>query len=328
MNNKIFKQTFTKYLSDGTAFIFIIDFECNKPFICQLENAGKNDIYYDIKGNSNFNYSKIIIANAKMQSKSINKQIYTHKINEVIKYINYGDSYLLNLSFPSELNMNIDLQQIFAISKAPYKLLYKDKFTVFSPECFIKVTDNQIYTYPMKGTIDATIENAEQILLNNPKEKAEHNTIVDLMRNDISMIAHNVELSKYRYVEKIETNKNAILQTSSEIKGKLPEKWKEEFAENLMRILPAGSISGAPKKKTIEIIKKLELDNRGYYTGVFGIFDGINIDSAVMIRFIEQKNGKMMFRSGGGITSQSNADDEYKELLQKIYIPANIFEKK
>jgi para-aminobenzoate synthetase component I len=86
-------------------------------------------------------------------------------------------------------------------------------------------------------------------------------------------------------------------------------------------LLPAGSISGAPKPKTIEIIKEVEKEKRGYYTGVFGYFDGKNLDSGVVIRYIEQNQDERFYRSGGGITSQSNALDEYNEVIQKIYVP-------
>ena len=86
-------------------------------------------------------------------------------------------------------------------------------------------------------------------------------------------------------------------------------------------MLPAGSISGAPKTKTVSIIKEAENYERGFYTGVFGVFDGANIDSAVAIRFIEQKNGEFWYKSGGGITHQSNVKEEYIELLKKIYVP-------
>ena len=89
----------------------------------------------------------------------------------------------------------------------------------------------------------------------------------------------------------------------------------------MAKLLPAGSISGAPKKKTVEILKDIENEPRGFYTGVFGIFDGENLESAVMIRFIEQQGEKLYFRSGGGITSMSNPEEEYKEALQKIYVP-------
>ena len=86
-------------------------------------------------------------------------------------------------------------------------------------------------------------------------------------------------------------------------------------------MLPAGSISGAPKPKTLEIIRSVEDGKRGYYTGVYGFFDGTNLDSAVAIRFIETHNQTFYYRSGGGVTSQSNCAEEYQELLDKIYVP-------
>lgn len=141
------------------------------------------------------------------------------------------------------------------------------------------------------------------------------------MRNDLATVAKNIEVRRFRYVDRIETEKGAILQTSSEIVGELAENWQEKIGNILAKLLPAGSISGAPKEKTVEIIQQAEKKERGYYTGIFGIFDGENIDSAVAIRFIEQCGEKMLFRSGGGITRQSQLEQEYAELLQKVYIP-------
>ncbi|OGU77880.1 MAG: hypothetical protein A2279_07140 [Stygiobacter sp. RIFOXYA12_FULL_38_9] len=86
-------------------------------------------------------------------------------------------------------------------------------------------------------------------------------------------------------------------------------------------MLPAGSISGAPKKKTVEIIQNAEKLERGYYTGVFGYYDGNNLDSAVMIRFIEQTAEGLVYRSGGGITFMSDVNSEYQELIDKVYVP-------
>ena len=85
--------------------------------------------------------------------------------------------------------------------------------------------------------------------------------------------------------------------------------------------MPAGSVTGAPKQKTLEIINHVEGLPRGYYTGIFGCFDGENLESAVMIRFIEQRDGQLWFRSGGGITCNSLAELEYQELIDKVYVP-------
>jgi para-aminobenzoate synthetase component 1 len=87
--------------------------------------------------------------------------------------------------------------------------------------------------------------------------------------------------------------------------------------------LPAGSVTGAPKAKTVEIIKAAEQEPRGFYTGILGIFDGKQLDSGVMIRFIEKVDGRFFYRSGGGITTQSDCKAEYEEAINKIYVPVN-----
>ena len=86
-------------------------------------------------------------------------------------------------------------------------------------------------------------------------------------------------------------------------------------------ILPAGSVTGAPKKKTLEIIKSVEGYSRGYFTGIVGLFDGSQFDSGVMIRFVEQTENGLIFKSGGGITVNSNWENEYQEMIDKVYVP-------
>jgi para-aminobenzoate synthetase component 1 len=108
---------------------------------------------------------------------------------------------------------------------------------------------------------------------------------------------------------------------SSQISGDLPKNYTENIGDILFTLLPAGSISGAPKKKTLEIIAKTENYERGFYTGIFGIFDGKNLDSCVLIRFIENQNGQLVYKSGGGITFMSEAEKEYDEMLKKVYVP-------
>ena len=110
---------------------------------------------------------------------------------------------------------------------------------------------------------------------------------------------------------------------SSKISGQLPESYTSTLGDILLKLLPAGSITGAPKPKTVEIIKRVENYNRNFYTGIFGYYDGKNLDSAVVIRFIEKENNQLYFKSGGGITSMSDARKEYEELIQKIYVPIN-----
>ena len=173
----------------------------------------------------------------------------------------------------------------------------------------------------MKGTIDASVENASAKLLADPKEQEEHATVVDLLRNDLSIVSKKVTVARYRYISEIRTAEKTLLQCSSEINGTLPSNYKEQLGSIFHALLPAGSVTGAPKKRTVELINEIELEPRGYYTGVFGVFDGTKLDSAVMIRFIEQRGNEFFFRSGGGITYRSDARQEYQEMIDKVNIP-------
>jgi para-aminobenzoate synthetase component 1 len=108
---------------------------------------------------------------------------------------------------------------------------------------------------------------------------------------------------------------------SSEISGKLPQNYSSQIGTIISKMLPAGSICGAPKPKTVEIIRKTENYERGYYTGIFGVFDGKNLDSCVLIRYLEQNGEELIFKSGGGITFMSDCQTEYNELIRKVYVP-------
>jgi para-aminobenzoate synthetase component 1 len=173
----------------------------------------------------------------------------------------------------------------------------------------------------MKGTIDAAIPDAEQKLLADDKEFFEHNTIVDLIRNDLSMVSTAVKVNRFRYIDRIHTNRGDLLQMSSEISGTLPKGYLKKLGEILFTLLPAGSVTGAPKERTVKIILETENYNRGFYTGIFGFFNGYSLTSAVSIRFIEQTKNGLVFKSGGGITALSKVESEYDEMLKKIYVP-------
>ncbi len=172
----------------------------------------------------------------------------------------------------------------------------------------------------MKGTIDASIPNAKSVLLSDQKEKAEHNTIVDLIRSDLSRVASDIQVESFRYIEELKTRNGNILQMSSKIKGKLLSKYKDDYANMIFELLPAGSISGSPKPLTIDLINSAEGENRGFYCGVFGYFDGYGLDSSVMIRYIEKEGEMYYYRSGGGITINSEMLKEYEEVKKKVYI--------
>ncbi|EEX50657.1 aminodeoxychorismate synthase component I [Pasteurella dagmatis] len=317
-----FIQQANQYGKQRQPFFFLIDFEQQQPIICPLEQAADFGLFFEIRGQQNVNWqAETPCKPFELQKFPMAKVDYQRGFDLVQKELQKGNSYLLNLTYPTEIHINFSLAQIFQQTTAPYKLYYRDHFVCFSPECFVNIHHNQIYTYPMKGTIDVALPEAEKRLLDSEKERQEHYTIVDLMRNDLATVAEKVEVTRFRYVEKIHTQKGAILQTSSEIRGDLTENWQARIGTILATLLPAGSISGAPKEKTVQIIQAAEQHSRGYYTGIFGIFDGESLQSAVAIRFIEQVGKKYLFRSGGGITILSDLEDEYQELIQKVYVP-------
>jgi para-aminobenzoate synthetase component 1 len=319
MSIEQFRDKMNTWGREGVPFFFIVDFEMKKPVIVRLDEVNPSKIQFDVNGFSN-TYQRLSHHHIPIISKQpIPLHVYREKFDVVYDHLNYGDSYLTNLTAQTEIKIDCDLPYIFNASRARYKLFFNDEFLVFSPEIFVQIRDGMIYSFPMKGTIDAAVPDAANVLLNDTKELAEHVTIIDLIRNDLSEVAQHVQVKRFRYIEEIKTNEKKLLQVSSEVVGTLDA--EKELGDILLRLLPAGSVSGAPKPKTIEIIREAEKDDRGYYTGVFGYFDGKQLDSGVMIRFIEKKDGKYFYRSGGGITTQSIAEKEYQELIDKVYVP-------
>lgn len=304
-------------------FLFIIDFEGQNGYVIKSDELDDRFVRFDFSEKASLKKKTDRHTGEKIEWKimPISFEEYDSKFQFVMDQIHKGNSYLVNLTQPTEIQTNASLLDLYRLGNSKYKLWLKDRFTVFSPEIFIKINNGTISTFPMKGTIDASVANAENIILNDPKEKAEHATIVDLLRNDLSIMATHVEVKRYRYIDKLCTNKNELLQVSSEITGILPKNYHNRLGDIVFSMLPAGSISGAPKNKTLEIIRRAEDYERGFYTGICGWFDGNNLDSAVMIRYIEQKGSRFIFKSGGGITSQSNNKKEYRELIEKVYAP-------
>ena len=223
-------------------------------------------------------------------------------------------------AFDTEISA-VSLKEVYHNASAKYKLLYKDEWVCFSPEIFVKIENNLIKTYPMKGTISATIPDAEATLLNNEKEIDEHHKVVRLLSDELQKVATNVHTTRFRYVDVIKKSTGDLLQTSSEIVGELPNGWQAHLGDLLATLLPAGSIAGAPKEKSVEVIAEAENYERGYYTGIAGVFDATTVDSCVLIRFIEHIGDKYYYKSGAGITAQSQPQNEYNEIIEKIYIP-------
>ncbi len=302
-----------------TPFLFVISYDQNKIFAQPLSDLD-NDIFYKLEDWRNYPVKKRE-KSFTFSKNPVDFSIYKKAMEQILEEIRSGNTYLLNLTFRTPVESNFMLKEIFTYSRAKFKLYFKDEFICFSPERFVEITDDTIATYPMKGTIDANLPNAKETILADKKEMAEHVMIVDLMRNDLGIIGSEVKVEKFRYVEKIRAGSKELLQVSSKITAKLSSGWKDNIGTLLKQILPAGSISGTPKKSTVNIINRIEDYDRGFYTGVFGVFDGETLRSGVMIRFIEKENGKLFYKSGGGITIDSDAKSEYEELIDKIYLP-------
>lgn len=302
-------------------FVWGIDYNMSKAFI--FENPLLcTDILWEIKGIGNNTRHNAI---AKIPQLTITSptdyDAYCRMFATVKAGLMRGDSFLANLTAPTAVSCSGSLRDIFNCSNAPFKLLLEDCFVCFSPEPFVRIERGCISTFPMKGTIDASVPFAERHLLDDYKETCEHNTIVDLLRNDLNRIAENVTVKRFRYIDHISTSHGEILQTSSEITGQIPENRTFDFGDIILPLLPAGSITGAPKPATVELIGKSEIADRGWYTGVFGYFDGTVMETAVMIRCIQRSDdGNLYFHSGGGITVNSDCREEYDELTAKVYL--------
>jgi len=302
-------------------FVFLISFSGEENFVGTAEEAAGSGLFFDMPGMVNHSFRKVSAPAIQWRKHPPDTAAYQKAFQHVLDQILYGNSFLLNLTQPTTVECNYSLEEIFTRSRASFKLLLEDQLVVFSPERFVCIRGRTISSNPMKGTMDAAIPEAYRLLASDPKEDAEHNTIVDLIRNDLSMVASNVRVKRFKYIEKLRTHQGELLQMSSEITGKLPADYRENLGDILFSLLPAGSICGAPKRKTVDIILNIEGYSRGFYTGVFGYFDGKNLDSAVAIRFLEKQNEQLVFKSGGGITFKSEWKKEYDEMQKKVYVP-------
>ena len=335
-----FVEQLNQWGHEKKPFVFLIDFEQKKPLAWLVDecpdwfqfkftkassfkkvvtNSTETGQIFSEIDDSSFTNSKLNLKSEDLLTKHpIALADYQHKYNQVMDALHKGDSFLMNLTIPTPVQNKLDFQTFFDHAKSKYVVWLKEQFIAFSPETFIQIENGKIATFPMKGTIDASLPNAKELLLNDPKEYAEHATIVDLLRNDLSRVANKVRVTNFRYYEEIPTQNGVIGQVSSAIEGALPADYASRIGSILYDLLPAGSVSGAPKKKTAELIASIEGADRGYYTGIAGYFDGVNLDSCVLIRYLGADN---IYHSGGGITFQSDMASEYQEMINKVYVP-------
>lgn len=303
-------------------FLWGISYEGDKGFLI-TDPMRQNEVLWSVEGIGN--EATAAAEQSAMPRMDVGRvmsgESYGRMFDVVAQGLDRGDSFLANLTGVTEVKLHGSFRDVFLHSHAPYRLALGDEFVCFSPEPFVRIEGRRISTYPMKGTADATLPDARRRLMEDYKETCEHYTIVDLMRNDLNSVATQVRVDRFRYVEEITTTRGCILQTSSEISGCLSCEKALRMGDVILPLLPAGSITGAPKEATVALIRSAERRARGWYTGVFGYFDGEVMRTAVMIRCLHRgADGRVYFHSGGGITVNSDPAEEYAEMLAKVYL--------
>ncbi|MBR1738979.1 MAG: anthranilate synthase component I [Ruminococcus sp.] len=263
---------------------------------------------------------------------NITKEQYIANVEKAKEYIKDGDIFQVVPSQRFEILDPPDSFDVYRMLRStnpsPYLFYFNHKDYAIagaSPEMLVSVENGTVVTRPIAGTIkrgetyDEDIVN-EKKLLGDPKERAEHTMLVDLGRNDIGKVSEfgSVNVSELMIVERY----SKVMHIVSNVKGKLRADKKPLDA--LMAVLPAGTLSGAPKVRAMEIIDELETTRRGLYGGTVGYlaFDG-SIDTCIAIRTVLFKNNKAYIQAGGGVVADSVPEKEYEESCNKAVAVIN-----
>lgn len=251
---------------------------------------------------------------------------FTEKVEKIKHYIHEGDIFQLVFSNPMEARYEGSLLNTYRILRttnpSPYMFYFSGddvEIAGASPETLVKVENGEIRTFPLAGTRprgrnkeeDAKLEKE---LLSDEKERAEHNMLVDLGRNDLGRLCKfgTVKVEKYMAVEKY----SHVMHIGSEVVGQLRDDKKAIDAVD--SVLPAGTLSGAPKFRAMQLINELENDRRGIYGGAIGYVDFTgNLDVCIAIRLAYKRKGRVFVRSGAGIVADSVPEKEYEECRNK-----------
>ncbi|MCC7197694.1 aminodeoxychorismate synthase component I [Candidatus Peregrinibacteria bacterium] len=259
-------------------------------------------------------------------SSNLSKEQYAMKIDQLKKYLQQGDTYQANFSQRFSADSDADSWKIFLklskITPAPFASYFEfPDFSVVScsPELLVRKRGKVVETWPIKGTMPRGKNSGEDErlaarLLNSDKNEAELNMIVDLERNDLGKVCEmgSVKVAAHREIQKY----SHVIHTVSKVTGMLRS--DSDIFDLIQALFPGGSITGAPKKRTMEIIDQLEDFKRGVYTGSAGYMSlNGDMDFNILIRTLLFKDRKVYFNSGGGIVIGSNAEEEYLESLQK-----------
>ena len=251
---------------------------------------------------------------------------YCSMVEKAKKYIYDGDIFQVVLSNRLEAEAEGSLFDTYRILRtenpSPYMFYFSSddvEIAGASPETLVRLDNGVLHTYPLAGTRPRGKCEDEDLafkydLLSDEKELAEHNMLVDLGRNDIGRISKigTVEVDKYMEVQYF----SKVMHIGSSVKGELAD--DKDALDAVDTILPAGTLSGAPKLRACEIINELENNKRGIYGGAIGYLDfSGNLDVCIAIRLAVKKNGKLFIRSGAGIVADSVPEKEYQECINK-----------
>lgn len=295
-----------------------------------LEN-NYNDACEELKKIANLikNGKKAEIKPLKLKSEFtpvFSREKYCEMVDKAKNYIYEGDIFQVVLSNRIEADISGSLFDAYRVLRttnpSPYMFYFSSndiEIAGASPETLVKLNDNQLYTFPLAGTrprgkTEEEDLRLEEELLSDEKELAEHNMLVDLGRNDIGRISEigSVSVDKYLSIERF----SHVMHIGSTVSGTLRSDLDSLAA--IDSILPAGTLSGAPKLRACEIINELEDNKRGIYGGAIGYVDlSGNIDTCISIRIAFARNNKVFIRSGAGIVADSVPDKEFDECLNK-----------
>jgi len=254
------------------------------------------------------------------------KESYIEKVKKAKDYIKEGDIFQVVLSNWFSANFEGSLFNTYralrTINPSPYMFYFSGsdlEIAGASPETLVKLTDGKLFTFPLAGTRPRGSTEAEELalekeLLADEKELAEHNMLVDLGRNDLGKISKfgTVEVEEYMSISKF----SHVMHIGSTVTGQIQE--EKTGLDAINAVLPAGTLSGAPKVRAMEIINELEQTKRGVYGGAIGYLDFTgNMDTCIGIRIAYKKADQVFVRAGAGIVADSNPELEYEECVNK-----------
>ena len=254
------------------------------------------------------------------------KQAFCDMVEKGKHHIKEGDIFQIvlsnRLSAPFEGSLLNTYRVLRTINPSPYMFYFSGtdvEVAGASPETLVKLKDGVLHTFPLAGTrprgkTPEEDKALEEELLADEKELAEHNMLVDLGRNDLGKISKfgTVEVEKLHSIERY----SHVMHIGSTVRGEIRDN-KDAF-DAIEAVLPAGTLSGAPKIRACQLIGELENNKRGIYGGAIGYIDFAgNMDTCIAIRLVFKKNGKVFVRSGAGIVADSDPEKEYQECLNK-----------